>query len=263
MKVRIQSSKGNAKLFKLTWSAILEEIVETKAKFSLENLYLIEFENIENQKLKNVEYIGIPKLHASVIIDDDIREALNTLLSVGDSNIWLLEQFLKQKPLFPVVVGHIWNSLKKKSYANWKASLYSLAIDAKLKASSTEIAVFGPAFFERPQRAVVEVKDYYRDMTQVVWTIKKISKDIINGKNLVYPPLLSAIRRHNRNAFVNALLKSLLQTKGKDKVATINNYIFRHILSNDESWEDFALALVVGLVGGGEDVSSGQDIVED
>lgn len=261
LKVFSMQTSERSSIFHVTWQAVIDTILEKKAQWSLENMYLIQFSGINQQNLVNVEYIGIPKLHASIILDDGIRDALNTSLSVGDSNIWLLEQFLRQKPLFPVVVGHIWNSLKKKSYANWKASLYSLAIDAKLKAGSTETTVFGPTFFEKPKRATVEVKEYYRDMMQANKAIKGIFADI-SEKNLVYP-LLSAIRKHNRNAFVNALLKALLQSKSKDKVATINNYIFRHILGNNESWENFALALVIGLVGGGEDVSSGQNIVED
>jgi len=262
LKTKIKMARNNSHdVFKITWGSVIDEIVESKSKFSLEHMYLIEYQGLDRQSLINVEYIGIPKLHASIILDDDIRDALNTSLSFGDSNIWLLEHFLRQKPLFPIIVGHIWNSLKKKSYTNWKASLYSLAIDAKLKASNTETGIFGNSFFERPKRAAIEVKDYYKDMMQVTRAIKEISGSV-NRKNLVYP-LLSAIRRHNRNAFVNTLLKALLQSKDKNKATMINNYLFRRILSNDESWEDFALALIIGLIGGGEDVSSGQSVVED
>ncbi|AIU70029.1 hypothetical protein TEU_06650 [Thermococcus eurythermalis] len=260
LKVRIQSSNGNAGLFKLTWSAIIDEIVETKARFSLENLYIIEFENIENQKLKGVEYIGIPKLHASIILDDKIRDALNTSLPTGDSNIWLLGEFIKQKPLYPLISKHIWNVVRKNSSPKWRTSLYALAVDAKLRSEGNS-GLFGRAFLDRPKRAAVEVKDFHRDMNGVAMTIKELSPEI-GGKNLIHP-LFSALRRHNRDAFVNTLLKALLQAKSRDKVAIINSYLFRRVLNNDSSWEDFALALVIGLVGGGGDASSGQDIVED
>ncbi len=260
LKIHIQSSKSNERLFKLTWSAIIDEIVETKARFSLENLYIVEFENIENQKLKGVEYIGIPKLHASIILDDKIRDALNTSLPTGNSNIWLLGEFIKQKPLYPLISKHIWNAVRKNSSPKWRTSLYALAVDAKLRSEGNS-GLFGRAFLDRPERAAVEVKDFHRNMNGVAMTIKELSPEI-GGKNLIHP-LFSALRRHNRNAFVNTLLKALLQSKSKDKVAIINSYLFRRVLNNDSSWEDFALALVIGLVGGGGDASSGQDIVED
>ncbi len=260
LKVHIQSSKGNERLFKLTWSAIIDEIVETKARFSLENLYIVEFENIENQKLKGVEYIGIPKLHASIILDDQIRDAINTSLPVGDSKVWLLGEFIKQKPLYPLISKHLWNTVRKNSPPSWRASLYALAVDAKLK-SEKNLALFGRDFFDRPKRAAVEVKDFHRDMNSAAVVIRELSPEI-GGRNLIYT-LFSALRRHNRNAFVNTLLKALLQAKSRDKVAIINSYLFRRVLNNDSSWEEFALALVIGLVGGGGDASSGQDIVED
>jgi len=261
LKVRTQSSRGNDELFKLTWSAIIDEIVETKAKFSIENLYIVEFENIENQKLKDVEYIGIPKLHASIILDDQIRDAINILLPVGDSNIWLLGEFIKQKPLYPLISKHLWNAVRKSGFPKWRASLYALAIDSKLRIEGTPRAIFNRAFFDRPKRAVVEVNGFYREMAYAATVSKEISPEII-GRNLIHP-LFSALRRHNRNAFVNKLLKALLQAKNKDKVAIINSYLFRWILNNDSSWEDFALALIVGLIGGGGDGSSEQDAGKD
>jgi len=248
-------------MFKITWQAVIDTIVGEKAKWSLENMYLIQFARISQQNLVNVEYIGIQKLHASIILDDNIRDAINTSLPVGDSNVWLLGEFIKQKPLYPLISKHLWNAVKKNGFLNWRASLYALAIDSKLRKEGTPRAIFDQAFFDRPKRAAVEVKDFYKEMIYVATVIKEVSPEI-SGKNLIHP-LFSALRRHNRNAFVNTLLKALLQAKSKDKVTTINNYLFRRILNNDNSWEDFALPLIVGLIGGGEDVSSGQGVVED
>jgi len=261
LKVHIQSSQGGVRLFRLTWSAIIDEIVETKARFSLEDLYIIEFENIENQKLKGVEYIGIPKLHASIILDDEIRNAINVSLKVRDSNVWLLGEFIKQKTLYPLISKHVWNAVKNNGFLSWKASLYALAIDAKLRKEGTSKTPFNKTFFNRPKRAAVEVKDLYRDMVYVASALKELSPEI-NGKNLIHP-LFSALRRHNRNAFVSILLKALLQAKSKDKVATVNNYLFRRVLNKDESWEDFTLVLIIGLAGGGGDVGPEGKVVED
>ncbi|WP_324735712.1 hypothetical protein VFC49_00470 [Thermococcus sp. SY098] len=253
--------KQSQSMFKITWQAIIDVLVEGKTKWSLENMYLIQFTGIKQQALVNVEYIGIPKLHASIILDDNIRDAINTSLPVGDSNVWLLSEFIKQKPLYPLISKHLWNAVKKNGFLNWRASLYALAIDSKLRKEGTPGAIFDQAFFDRPKRAAVEVKDFYKEMIYVATVIKEVSPEI-SGKNLIHP-LFSALRRHNRNAFVNTLLKALLQARSKDKVTTINNYLFRRILNNDTSWEDFALALIVGLIGGGEDAGSEQGVVED
>ena len=261
IRTKIELSKGNfqGRLLKIAWSAIIDELVETKSRFSLENMYLVEA-NVSKNKLNYVEYIGIPKLHASIILDDEIREAINTSLRLNDSNTWLLGEFINQKPLYPLILKHIWNGIKENNFINWKASLYALAIDAKLRSESST-GLFGDSFFKRAPRAAIEVKDFYHEMTRATMALKRISPEI-GEKNLIYP-LLSALRRHNRNAFVNILLKALLQSKDKASVSAINSYLFRRVLTNDEFWEDFALALVVGLVGGGEDVGSGEDVEED
>ena len=261
LRVLLKQVSEKRSIFRVTWQAVIDTITEEKAKWSLENMYLIQFKGINQQNLVNVEYIGIPKLYASIILDDNIRDALNVSIPIGDSNIWLLGEFIKQKPLYPVISKHLWNAVKKNGFLNQRASLYALAIDSKLRQKGTFKAIFDKAFFERPNRAAVDVKDFYKDMSYIATVIKAVSSEI-GGKNLIHP-LFSALRRHNRNAFVNILLKALLQAKSRDKVTTINNYIFRRILNNDASWEDFALALVVGFVGGGEDVGSGQDVAED
>ncbi|WP_461863263.1 hypothetical protein, partial [Thermococcus sp.] len=125
-KIEVSKGKLQGRLLKITWSAIIDELVETKSKFSLENMYLIEA-NVGKNKLNYVEYIGIPKLHASILLDDQIREALNTSLSVNASNIWLLEEFLRQRPLYPVITKHVWNGIKNNGYINRRASFYALS----------------------------------------------------------------------------------------------------------------------------------------
>ncbi|WP_048147940.1 hypothetical protein [Palaeococcus ferrophilus] len=265
LKLLISQINDRKSLFKITWQAVIDSITESSAKWSLENMYLIQYSrmNPQTQSLVSVEYIGIPKFHASIILDDGIREAINTSLKVDpknpilnakNENVWVLEFFINQKPLYPLVMAYVWSALKGKNYVKWKTTLYALAIDAKLKANSTETSVFRKSFLERPKEAVAEIKEYYKDMMNATWNIGKISGSI-NGKNIVYP-LFSAVRKHNRNAFVNILLRALLQAGDKNAVSRINSYIFRHILNNDTSWGNFALALVIGLAGGGADVGS-------
>jgi len=59
----------------------------------------------------------------------------------------------------------LWNALRKNGFLNWRASFYALAIDSKLKKEVTSRAIFDQAFFGRPKRAAVEVKDFYKEMT--------------------------------------------------------------------------------------------------
>ena len=259
LKVLITQTKEKHSMFKITWQAVIDALIEEKSKWSLENMYLIQFAKVSQQDLEDVEYIGIPKLHASIILDDQIRDAIYTSLHVGDSKVWLLGEFIKQKPLYPLISKHLWNAVRKNSPPSWRASIYALAVDAKLKSEGNP-TLFSRAFFDRPRRAVVEVKDFHRDMNSAAVVIRELSPEI-GGRNLIYT-LFSALRRHNRNAFVNTLLKALLQVKSKDKVAMINSYLFRRVLTNDASWEDFALSLIVGLVGGGEYGGSGQESEE-
>ena len=263
-KIQLERENKHWDLLKITWSAILDELIELKSKFTLENMYLIEA-NVGQNKLEHVEYIGIPKLHASIILDDQIRDALNTQLPVGVvdrsrnkpkdklewkdfKKIWLLEVFLSQKPMFPGILKHLRFYLSIGKVPFLKPSLYALAIDAEFR-KPMNAGIFTRDFFERPKSAVPEIKEFYNDMQMASNVIGLISEQI-NGKNIL-PPLVSALRRHDRNAFVNILLKALLKAKDKDAVSKINRYLFRRILNNDNSWEDFALALVIGLAGGG------------
>ncbi len=273
----LRGSNNSRFIFKVTWRAIIDMLTEKRSTYSLENMYLVQLYrdeksgrviNIKNQAFVKVEYIGIPKLHASIVLDDQIREALNNELPVkikeksknkpkekltnsDFESVWLLETFLRQKPLFPIISRHIsfYISLGRKPYL--KQSLYALAIDAKLKSTSNEPKIFSNSFFERPTRALAEVKEYYHDMNRSVWNVRKA----IGENNIIYP-LFSALRKHNRNAFVNILLKALLQANNKESASRVNSYLFRRVLTNDEFWEDFALALVIGLAGGGGNASS-------
>ncbi len=260
LKVYIESTRGeHLSLFRMTWSAIIDELIETKARFSLENLYLVEFEDIENQKLKNVEYIGIPKLHASILLDDTIRDALNTSIGIGDSWKWLLEEFLKQKPLYPLVQMHLWFAIKTGSTANSRTLLYALAVDAKLKEQAKCRLIFKPVF-ESPDRVVQDIQEFYERMNLARLNISRALGE--EGKRYIHP-LFSALRKHNRNAFMNIFLKALTQAKEKETVKYLTSYLINRILLNDSAWEDFALALLVGLVGGGLYAGSGGESSED
>ncbi|QDA31026.1 hypothetical protein FH039_04630 [Thermococcus indicus] len=277
LKEWLKTLQDKNSIFRLTWRAVIDTIVETKSSYYLENMYIIQLNRNEKgqiiiptqQTFVKVEYLGIPKLHASIILDDQIREALNTQMPIDIldksknkpkdklkwsdfKKAWLLEVFISQRPMFPVVLRHSNFYLRIGKKPLLTSSLYALAIDAELR-KPMGAGIFTWEFFERPKSAVSEIKEFYNDMQMALNVIKRISGQI-RGKDIL-PQLFSALRRHNRNAFVNTLLKALLKANDKQAVALINSYLFKHVLNNDSSWEDFALALVIGLAGGG---SSGE-----
>ena len=273
LKEWLKAIQDKNSIFKLTWRAVIDAMVEKKSSCHLENMYIIQLNRNEKgqiiiptqQTFVKVEYIGIPKLHTSIILDDQIREALNTQMPIDILNksrnkskdklkwsdfkkAWLLEVLISQRLMFPVVLRHskFYLSIGKKPLLT--SSLYALAIDAGLR-KPMSTAIFTREFFERPKSAVSEIKEFYNDMKMASNVIKRISGQI-RGKDIL-PQLFSALRRHNRNTFVNTLLKALLKANDKQAVTIINSYLFKHVLNNDSSWKDFALALVIGLAGGG------------
>ena len=250
------------KLFYITWSSILDEFVENKAKFSLENMYLIEIGNIENQKLKAVEYIGLSKLQASILIEDPIREALNVNLQIDtDRRVWILEEFIRNKPLYELISKHVFYCLKEKNGRNIsrKASLYALAIDAKIK-ENNRIELFSDEFFKGYRSLVNEIKDCYSTLNYGAITISQLFNNEEEKRQICYS-LVSALKKKNRIAFVNTLLKKFLEKAGTQGVLRLNRLIFENIVSNDDSWENYGLALVIGILSFGG-VSSGEESEE-
>ena len=255
------------KILRLTWQAIIDTLVETETTWVLENMYLIRYKSLSQQDLIGVEYIGIPKLQASIILDDTIREALNRNLTVKASNgkieqqVWLLEEFIKQKPLLPHLISNIHLylaerlNLSEKSVGGIKRVIvYASIVDAKVKEFGNDNRLFGDHFFNSYRQLLSEIKNDVRRAYGAVKAIGEIfeDKDIDERKNYANL-LLEAIRRNNKHRFVNTTLKALVEKKKEEKdVKTLMSFIFDKILSNDLSWKNYALILVGGLIGGGE-----------
>lgn len=255
IKTKISRIGKKDSVFKITWSAIIDELIENKAKFSLENMYLIEFEGIENQKLKDVKYLGINKLGASIIMDDVIRESLNWNIQVnGGKNpewVWVLEEFIKNRPLFPYIIKHVILRINKNTNQKAiKTLLYSLSVDAKIKslANNTKGDLFSQSFYLELEDTVFQIKETY---TRMNLTSKNVSKVFSQDKkDKIVHKLFSAMKRQNKHAFVNIFLKTFLELDQKDPklIKYLNNYIFNNIVQNEENWQNYALAMIVGLL---------------
>ncbi|MGC8935590.1 MAG: hypothetical protein ACP5LN_10565 [Thermoproteota archaeon] len=254
--IALNKSKQQS-LLRLTFSSVFDELIEHKTEFSLENMYLIEYSGIEKQKFKDVEYIGIPKLQASILLDDIIREALNESIQFRDKNYednkcWLLKEFIKGKSLYSVIFDHVKLVLNKKVSLSYYSSLYSLIVDAKVlefreSKERTNKSLFSEKYFDNYKALVNEIKKEVRFTFSKVSLIQEISKDNEHKERLARE-LLSVLEGEDKNMFLNILLKNLNEEKQLCRNDNINNWILEKITLNNISWKNYALILVMTLL---------------
>ncbi len=256
------SEKANdkSKILQITLRAIIDSIIETKSIWVLENMYFIKYQLGKNQNILSAEYIGFSKLRASILIEDSIREALNANLQIDKGRwVWVLEEFIKNKPLYVPISRHVFYCLREKNEKgiNRKASLYALAIDAKIKENNS-IGLFSDRFFENYRGLVDEIKECYTTLNLNAINISRLFDNYEEKRKICYN-LVSTLKKRNKIAFLNTLLKKFLENAGRDEVSHLNRFVFENIVSNDISWKNYALALVVGILSfrdvGGEDES--------
>lgn len=113
-------------IFQITWSAIIDSIMETQSIWTLENMYLIKYRLGGKQDILSAEFIGIPKLQASIVVDDIIRDALNRNIPTPKKErgrriwIWILEEFINCNPLLPHLINYVHEDLNKRLNKNEK-----------------------------------------------------------------------------------------------------------------------------------------------
>ncbi len=256
-KLKLLRKEGSQSIFQITLASIIDTLAEEKSKFSLENMYLIEYENIEHLKLKGVEYIEIPKLQASIILEDIITDNLNKSIAVQKLKenkfiyLWLLEEFIKNKPLYPLISKHIYlgisGNLQKNHFISKTTSLYALAIDANIKQfnKNSNKKVFSDDFFESYEWLVDKIKEDYKCMRKESYNMRDIFKD--SDKEKVIYSLFSTVENHNKTEFLDVIIKNLLDKEDSEKTLYINNYLFKYVLNNDICWENYALSLIVNI----------------
>ena len=281
---KLSEEKKQKTIFKITWWSIIDSITELESLWSLENMYLIKIKPPKGQKqdLEMVEYIGIPKLQASILFEDKIRNVLNTQFEIGkeegkeegkekgkdknrdrnrdktDGNktIWLLEEFVKRTFVYDKLLKHTNWALKCGQNPKFKASLYALAIDARIKenAETSSKALFSNDFFREYKFLVDEIKETYSLLVSRAILISQLFENEEEKSKLAYP-LFSALKKKNRISFVNTLLKKFTELSKKENLSSLIKFIFEKIISNDVSWENYALALIIGILTsrGGED----------
>ncbi|MDI6882217.1 MAG: hypothetical protein QMC86_05210 [Methanothermobacter sp.] len=253
-KLRVRKSKigEHSILMRVTWEEIIDSLIELRSGWALENMYIIKYRdlNSQNQRFVDVEYIGISRIHASILLDDMIRDSLNYTLQVSQSEyVWLLEHLIQNKPLKPLVLRHInLRANKNTGQMGVKPLLYSLAIDSEVF-SIEEGELFNDPIEISPrmEELIFRIKDTYIEMN----TARKKIQELIprNTKENSLHGLISVLRRKNKYIFVNTLLKILIQENAA--FHSLKNYIFRRLLQNDDTWDIYAAALLTGFLGGG------------
>ena len=253
--------KGDT-IFKITFSSIIEELIERKSEFSLDNMYIIEYGGVGNdQKIKNVEYIGISKLKAKILLNENIRDSINKTVSlkVGKEtkNVWILEEFIKNKPLLPIILNHMRNFLNKKvKLAHVPSLFHALSIDLILKELEKEnkrtVNIFDDGFFTTYPEVIKRIKNNKRIMNSLKSQVSQIFANLKNEeKERLAQILTSMVIKGNRTNFVNFLLKWILKQEIKEK-NNLFNLMIEYILNN-ENWKHFALSIILGLISGGEE----------
>ena len=245
-------NKSNTILARI-WGSLIDVLVEHKSEWSLQNMYIISYKRLDNQTQEGVEYIGIPKLQATILLDDKIREQLNRSIKIGEGEteyVWILEEFIKGNPLYPHIHQHI--AYKIKSENSISFLLYPLIVDAKvleLRASSDNRVFSAPSSNYR--NIVRDIKEEVRTVSYTIGLLKGIDDDIKQRKNLALA-LLDALQAEDKNMYMNILLHHL---NAKNELCINYNlikYLHEKIISNPTTFRVYGLALTMGLLSGGE-----------
>ncbi|MEM3374257.1 MAG: hypothetical protein QXE31_03470 [Candidatus Woesearchaeota archaeon] len=256
-KMKIKSiSIDKDSFFKIPWNILIDLIIEKKTEWALENLYIIKYKTGENQKIE-VEYIPFPKLQSSLIIDEKIRENLNKNIliysknsKIKDKYVWIIEEFIKGKPLYPLILNHINLVLGEETNLVFNASFYSLIIEAKIKKiREIEKNIFSQNFFDNYKDLLDKIKEEIILCSINANFINQISNDSKTKKRIAIE-LYNSIKEKNKNLFLNILLKNLNENLKLCRNKNIKEFIFKKIINNEKTFEYYSLILVLYLIKG-------------
>ncbi|MEM5782416.1 MAG: hypothetical protein QXD43_04435, partial [Candidatus Aenigmatarchaeota archaeon] len=244
----------------VTWQQIIDLLVEHKSSWSLENMYIISYQKLDNQTQENVEYIGVPKLQALIILDNKIRENLNTNIqyrTIKDQEkkykqyAWLLEEFIKGKPLYPIILNHVNLGINKEIQIKKNASLYSLIVEANILdfKKSKKAELFSENYFDNYKSLVNQIKNDVKSTSFNASLINQISEDEDTRKRIARE-LFESLKAKDKNMFLNILLKNLNMEKELCSNSNLNNWIFDKFIKNDESFIMYGLILIINLLRG-------------
>jgi len=253
-----RSTEKKESIFTVTWEAIIDTLTELKSQWALENMYLVSYMLGKNQALMNVEYIGISKLQAAILLDDTIRENLNKNIPYRKIKEmpkqfewkWLIEEFIKGNLLNPTIINHLNLVLNKDAELSYSSSLYSLLVDSKIlefKKKNEKSQIFSPNYFDNYKSLIKNIKDEISFTSFASGLINQISESA-ETKNRIARELLETLKSKNKNMFLNILLKNVNENKELSSNRNFYNWILERIIANDTSFEMYGLILVMNLL---------------
>ncbi len=252
-KLRTYNKKTDDKysILKITWQQIIDTLVEYKSSWSLENMYIISYKNINNQQINDIEYIGIPKLQASIILDDKIRDALNIYIPSSKNKVWLIKKFIEGEPLYPIILNHVELRLNEEK-SNLKSSelLYALVIEANIlnfKFKNKKELLFSDKYLENYKFLIDNIKKDISFTSFIVSLIQQVFKDE-DTKKRIARDLVEALKAKDKNMFLYILFKNTIKEKEIWSNHNINEWIFDRIIKNDISFEMYGLILTIYLL---------------
>lgn len=256
MKSKVESEDDPNSIFRSTWQTVIDTIIEMESWWVLENLYLIKYADLKSdtQRFIDVEYMGISRLQATVLLDEDLRRNLNQRLRVDkNEHKWLFEEFIKNKSLISTILDHLILRINQKiEQRKVRPLLYALALEAELfpRRNFTRLFEDPTSLKYKLDELVPRIKKAYKEMNVARKNIQKLLSKSVREKNASH--LFSIIKQQNKYSFVNSLLKLMISSQEKDKrlIRHLNDYIFHKIVQNDETWIYYALGLYIGFVGG-------------
>ena len=253
---KVETGEDSNSIFGVTWQTVIDTIIEMESWWVLENLYLIKYADLESksQRFIDVEYMGISRLQATILLDDDIRRNLNQSVQVDENKYkWLLEEFVKNKPLISIIMDHLILRLNQKTRERKvQPLLHALALEAESfqEHDFTHLFEDPMSLKAKLDELVPRIKESRKKMNMARKNIQRLLSKDIRENNASH--LFSIIRRQSKYSFVNSLLKLIISNPEKDErlIKHLNDYIFHEIVQKDGTWIYHALGLFMGFIGG-------------
>lgn len=232
-----EEEKNDNEILKITWRSIIDVLLEQKSEWALNDMYLISYRRIRNEGVEGVEYIGVDKQKAKIVIDDDFREKLN--VSLGGK--WLIMEYLRGASLFKLSFEYVKSNLDEAIYR--EPIFYALAIEA----NSNKYGKIGRSYSAFDCFSKYNLADNSK-IKEAILKIRQANRDFnaassLDDKSVYY--LLIQLKEDKKGLFVNTLLK-LINNYSKDSTARkrLTLYILENILYNKNSWRYYGLALI-------------------
>lgn len=271
-----ENSKDNdLTILRVTLQSVIDTIIEVESIWSFENMYLIRYEKLSQQDLIGVEYLGIPKLQASIILDDILRNVLNKRIPVVAFRLngkviiekwsWVLDEFIKNNSLLSVFYRNLWLYLNSTiNNFSVKSFIYISSIDRNITdlREKNKGEIFSNEFFYKYKNIVNNIKEFAERLFSISYMISSTFTNFPNDKrhDLAYA-LFIRLRKGQKYAFVNILLKELIHVVSKESIENIIRFLFQEVLNNDKTWQNSAVAIISGLIyRGGEDEETDNEL---